>query len=173
MCSDECVRSESHKEECPYLQRLPELDHDSQMAVLAVVRTLLIRKHGGEPWDNIGKQGKQYVHKCNADLPFVAAKLMSHKENRKQNVDEWKLFHKNVAIPILSTLAEDLGVNDDDIEEVIGILNINCASFHFALDFRDGVVDGRALYPTLSLVSHSCVANARYQGNQQIKSQSF
>jgi len=148
MCSDECVRSESHKEECPYLQRLPELDHDSQMAVLAVVRTLLIRKHGGEPWENI-------------------AKLMSHKENRKQNVDEWKLFHKNVAIPILSTLAEDLGVNDDDIEEVIGILNINCASFHFALDFRDGVVDGRALYPTLSLVSHSCVANARYQVNPE------
>ena len=56
MCSDECVRSESHKEECPYLQRLPELDHDSQMAVLAVVRTLLIRKHGGEPWENIGEQ---------------------------------------------------------------------------------------------------------------------
>ena len=58
MCSDECVRSENHKEECPYLQRLPELDHDSQMAVLAVVRTLLIRKYGGEPWENIGEQGK-------------------------------------------------------------------------------------------------------------------
>ena len=89
---------------------------------------------------------------------------MSHKENRKQNIEEWKLFHKNVATPILNTLSEELGVNDEDIEEVIGILNINCASFQFALDFRDGVVDGRALYPTLSLVSHSCVANARYQG---------
>ena len=55
MCSEECIGSENHKEECQYLQRLPDLDHDSQVAILAVVRTLLIRKHGGEPWDIIGK----------------------------------------------------------------------------------------------------------------------
>ena len=58
MCSEDCVGSEDHKEECRYLQRLPDLDHDSQIAVLAVVRTLLIRKHGGESWDDIGEHNQ-------------------------------------------------------------------------------------------------------------------
>ena len=63
MCSEDCAGSENHKEECRFLQRLPDMDHDSQIAVLAVVRTLIIRKHGGEPWDNIGE-----VVKLNASV---------------------------------------------------------------------------------------------------------
>jgi hypothetical protein len=42
----------------------------------------------------------------------------------------------------------------------VGLLSINCIGF----DFKKSGVKGRALYPLLSLVSHSCVSNARYTG---------
>ena len=61
MCQDVCSSSEKHLEECRYLQmvtgkikddkRCPE----SQAAILAVVRTLIVRKYGGSTWNDIGK----------------------------------------------------------------------------------------------------------------------
>merc|ERR1719350_2074131 len=72
-------------------------------------------------------------------------KLMDHADARKQSLEEWKLFQNSVVDPI------------------IGKLNINSASFRFSGERAEG----RGLYPTLSLVSHSCVANARYQGGDK------
>ena len=43
---------------------------------------------------------------------------------------------------------------------LVGILSINCIGF----EFKKTGVRGRGLYPLLSLVSHSCVSNARYTG---------
>ena len=85
---------------------------------------------------------------------------MSHVEERKESIEEWKLFHKNVVSPVVETLGADLDVSEEDVEMAIGQLNVNCVSFRF-----DGC-EGRGLYPTLSLASHSCVSNARYQGEE-------
>ncbi len=45
---------------------------------------------------------------------------------------------------------------------IVGLLSINCIGF----EFKKSGVKGRGLYPLLSLVSHSCVSNARYTGRQ-------
>ena len=87
---------------------------------------------------------------------------MSHVEERKESIEEWKLFHKNIVSPVVETLGADLDVSEEDVEMAIGQLNVNCVSFRFA---NDGC-EGRGLYPTLSLASHSCVSNARYQGEE-------
>ncbi len=44
------------------------------------------------------------------------------------------------------------------LARVVGLLSINCIGF----EFKKSGVKGRGLYPLLSLVSHSCVSNARY-----------
>ena len=43
---------------------------------------------------------------------------------------------------------------------------MNNMNMNYFYSWRLGDTAGRALYPTLSLVSHSCVANSRYQGEQ-------
>ena len=88
---------------------------------------------------------------------------MDHAQARKQSLEEWKLFQNTVVDPVMEGLGEELGLRVEEVEAVIGKLNINSASFRF----RGERVEGRALYPTLSLVSHSCVANSRYQGENQ------
>ena len=93
----------------------------------------------------------------------VPDRLMDHAEARKQSLEEWKLFQNTVVDPVMEGLGEELGLRVEEVEAVIGKLNINSASFKF----RGERVEGRALYPTLSLVSHSCVANSRYQGENQ------
>ena len=85
---------------------------------------------------------------------------MSHSEERKQSVSEWKVFRQNIVRPIMDCLGQDLEVTEEDVETAIGQLNVNCASFRFPSE----ECEGRGLYPTLSLISHSCVSNARYQG---------
>ena len=85
---------------------------------------------------------------------------MDHAEARRQSLEEWKLFQISVVDPVMEGLGEELGLVAADVENIIGKLNINSASFRFSGER----LEGRGLYPTLSLVSHNCVANARYQG---------
>ena len=44
---------------------------------------------------------------------------------------------------------------------------MNNMNMNYFYSWRLGDTAGRALYPTLSLVSHSCVANSRYQGEHE------
>ena len=85
---------------------------------------------------------------------------MDHADARKQSLEEWKLFQNSVVDPVMEGLGEECELVAEDVEAIIGKLNINSASFRFSGERAEG----RGLYPTLSLVSHSCVANARYQG---------
>ena len=84
---------------------------------------------------------------------------MDHGQERRKSVVEWEIFQKNVIDPIVAL--DDSRFAEEEIERAIGILNINCVSFNFR---KKGKFSGRGLYPTLSLMSHSCLANARYEG---------
>jgi hypothetical protein len=86
----------------------------------------------------------------------VLDKLLDHEEERRQDMVEWKRMQRDV----VDVIIQNKDVDDDLIHRLIGILNTNCLGF----SFRKEKVEGRALYPLLSIVSHSCVANARYAG---------
>ena len=88
---------------------------------------------------------------------------MDHADARKQSLEEWKLFQNSVVDPVMEALGEECELVAEEVEAIIGKLNINSASFRFSGERTEG----RGLYPTLSLVSHSCVANARYQGERE------
>ena len=90
-------------------------------------------------------------------------KLMDHGPERRKSVLEWEIFQRNVVDPILAL--DDRRFSEDEIVRAIGILNINCVSFTFNAR-KTEKFSGRGLYPTLSLMSHSCMANARYQGER-------
>lgn len=141
MCGD-CDEASDHEEECRLLRRISSSTPDSRPVILSVVRTLLVRRRGGDQWRSIDK-------------------LMDHAEARRQSLEEWKLFQISVVDPVMEGLGEELGLVAADVENIIGKLNINSASFRFSGER----LEGRGLYPTLSLVSHNCVANARYQVN--------
>ena len=81
---------------------------------------------------------------------------MDHDEERRQDVEEWKRIQREV----VDVIKQKRDVEDDLIHHLVGILSTNCLGF----SFRKQNVEGRALYPLLSIVSHSCVANARYAG---------
>ena len=84
--------------------------------------------------------------------------LMDHREERRQNSEVWKMVQHEVVDAVKELVADD--IDDELIHRMIGILNINSVSFTGA---RDGVT-GRALYPLLAVVNHSCVANSRFAG---------
>ena len=101
---------------------------------------------------------------------------MDHAEERRQCEDEWRLLHKTVVSPVVAGAGAQLGVGEQEVAAVLGRLHVNMARsaqiflyydinyFYLTTSWRLGDTAGRALYPTLSLVSHSCVANSRYQG---------
>ena len=84
---------------------------------------------------------------------------MDHEEDRRCEVSEWKMFQRDV----VDVLKKQIDVEDDLIHHMIGLLSINCVG----VNFRAEKIEGRALYPLLSIVCHSCVANARYSGNNE------
>ena len=93
---------------------------------------------------------------------LVLDKLMDHEEERRQDVGEWKRIQRDV----VDVIKQKKDVEDDLIYRLIGILSTNSLGF----SFRKEKVEGRALYPLLSIVSHSCVSNARYAGIAESRS---
>ena len=86
---------------------------------------------------------------------------MNHEEERRQDVNEWKMFQKDV----VDIIRQHKDVDDDQIHHLIGLLSINCVGVRFKRDKKEG----RPLYPLLSIACHSCVANARYAGTMNKK----
>lgn len=91
-------------------------------------------------------------------MSIFVEQLMDHGPERRKSVVEWQIFQKNVVDPILAL--DDSRFAEEEILRTIGILNMNCVSFNLR---KKGKFSGRGLYPTLSLMSHSCLANARYE----------
>ena len=93
---------------------------------------------------------------------LVLDKLMDHEEERRQDVGEWKRIQRDV----VDVIKQKKDVEDDLIHHLVGILSTNCLGF----SFRKQKVEGRALYPLLSILNHSCVSNARYAGAAESRS---
>ena len=53
MCGD-CDEASDHEEECRLLRRISSSTPDSRPVILSVVRTLLVRRRGGDQWRSIG-----------------------------------------------------------------------------------------------------------------------
>ena len=66
-------------------------------------------------------------------------KLMDHEEERRQDLNEWKMFQKDV----VDIIRQHKDVDDDQIHHLIGLLSINCVGVRFKKDKKEG----RALYP--------------------------
>ena len=92
----------------------------------------------------------------------VLDKLLDHEEERRQDVGEWKRIQREV----VDVVKQERDVEDGLIHHLVGILSTNCLGF----SFKKQNVEGRALYPLLSIVSHSCVSNARYAGIAESRS---
>ena len=136
MCDEECASSEDHQTECRYLAKLsgPAVASlDVRLAILPVVRLLIVKKHETQAWTNsIGNTPWSYSYLL-IIKSILVEKLMSHSEERKQSLSEWKVFRQNIVNPIMDCLSEDLEVTEEDVETAIGQLNVNCASFRCLL----------------------------------------
>lgn len=139
VCSVECSNSVVHAQECGVLQGVNHAQ-GGDYKVVAVIRLLRVMESDCQLWSQIDK-------------------LMDHDKERRQDMCEWKMFQRDV-VDVLKQVG-GLEVEDDLIHHLIGLLNINCVG----VSCRKENIQGRALYPLLSLVSHSCVSNARYSVN--------
>ena len=85
--------------------------------------------------------------------------LMDHNEEWKQETDSWE----NVQINIVGWLRTKGGLADkftaDEINKAIGLIRTN--GINIEKPYSGQIVSCKALYPTFSLLSHSCVSNAR------------
>ena len=111
-----------------------------------------------ENWKVVGKQ-TNLSEKIYLPMSIFVEQLMDHGPERRKSVVEWEIFQKNVVDPIVAL--DDSRFAEEEILRAIGILNMNCVSFNWR---KKEKFSGRGLYPTLSLMSHSCLGNARYEG---------
>jgi len=79
--------------------------------------------------------------------------MKAHTEERRQNENEWKRVQTDVIDVVQKVIEDDLHISL--LHKMYGILSINCVT-------TDDVC---ALYPTLAMVNHSCVANSVYTIN--------
>ena len=87
-------------------------------------------------------------------------KLTDHDLERKEDAENRMMIQHEVIIPVKDITETD--VDDEELHRLVGIIETNSIAFTNA---RDGVM-GRALYPTLSLANHSCIANTRFAGKR-------
>jgi len=142
VCGTQCSERDTHRrQECHLLARLSKETNIWQYEVVAVLRLLLLREEDELVWDQI-------------DL------LMDHDRPRRENIQEWKMF-QTMVVDVIKKIKPDC--EDDLIHRLIGIINVNSVSFNCKEERRRG----RALYPLLSLASHSCISNSRYSVNPE------
>ncbi|XP_023326813.1 histone-lysine N-methyltransferase ASHR1 [Eurytemora carolleeae] len=140
-CDEECSDTSQHRSECFTLSKLSEIcqDMENKMMVIMVMRLIRLKMDNSELWSDIDN-------------------LMDHVNERQECTEEWEMFQTKV-VDVLKLVLE---INDETlIHRMIGIVCVNSVGF----DYKKTSVKGRALYPLLSLVSHSCVSNARYTVN--------
>ena len=87
--------------------------------------------------------------------------LMDHHEDRRANAHNWEILQANVVDFLLKTCGFD-EFSESEVQRAIGIIKTN--NVHVQHDYmRAGETSGRVVYPTFSLLSHSCVCNAKYR----------
>ena len=92
--------------------------------------------------------------------PAVAAevaKLMDHREELEGEGELGNMWRCTAVVPLVQHLPES-PFSEQDVLHAIGLLQTNTVSIGVP-----GHSQGLGLFPTFSLLSHSCTANARYQ----------
>jgi len=151
LCSEACRDGPRHRPECRVFSKLEKKVAVStfgpdtiayEYGCISVLRLLSLRDEDPEKW---------------ARLEF----LMDHDEERRKEKDYWQMFQKNVVdyLRIRVGLADTY--SEEEIHRAIGILRTN--AFQIEHDYMKAQgTSGKAVYPTFSFLSHSCIANARY-----------
>lgn len=127
---------EEHAENCGVLQGVGGGGDDSTL-VLGVLRLLSLRDK--EEWSKIESL-----------LPLIV-------RTTQADVGEWKRVQTEV-VDVVKTKKD---VEDDLVHHLYELVS----KHSIELSLRKEKIEGRALYPLLALVNHSCVANSGYAVN--------
>jgi len=140
VCSPQCQKEEQHRVECVIFQNKKIIatvkDYSmrhSMFTCVGVLRVLLLKGvdgQGSEEWNQV-------------------MGLMSHWETRKKEVEVAEAIRRMMVF-----FVERLGmdwVQLEDVQHAFGVLKTNAVGFMNT--------EARALYPVVSIMSHSCAAN--------------
>jgi len=149
MCDAKCSSDRNHRElECdffrgksekktPTIQSLKGQPHPFYECITPL-RCLLLKNKDPKKWAAIQK-------------------MMDHLEDRPRDY-HWDICQNNVVKYLLSKWGmEDDGFTEEEVNHVIGSLEVNAFEVSSSPGGR-----GRGVYPLTSLMSHSCISNARY-----------
>lgn len=159
LCSEACRDGPRHRPECQMFaamepkvelkqyHKAPSASNSTgrichEFGCITVLRLLALRDSAPDSWARVQL-------------------LMDHDGERRKELDYWQMFQKNVVeyIRIKGGLAETY--SEEEIHRAIGILRTN--AFQVEHPYMAAVgTDGKAIYPTFSFLSHSCVARGRY-----------
>ena len=137
----------AHSLECQYFTQLSsrlEIPRHAENTpyLVSVLRLLSVRDQDPAMWDRLGL-------------------LMDHLEELEQQADTWSSIQENIVQWLLTP--EKVGLQglytSREINRAIGLIQTN--AINLEKPWRGRLVSCKALYPTFSFVSHSCVSNAR------------
>lgn len=151
LCSDKCREGPKHRAECQVFSKMEKKVSVARFGqgtiayeygCITVLRLLALRDGDPETWSRV-----QF--------------LMDHDEERRKEKEYWQMFQKNVVdyLRIKVGLADTY--SEEEIHRAIGILRTNAFQIEHPYLHAQGT-SGKAIYPTFSFLSHSCIANARY-----------
>jgi len=146
LCGEKCADKRIHKAECQIFSKLEKKVNFSNLSekhpiytTITPLRCVLLKLNNRQAWDTLYK-------------------LMDHNQERFAKDQDTIKMYSLITNFFLSELKLDF-VSKEEIDHMIGVLLTN----GFENDHED--VPGRAIYPTLSLCSHSCRANLRHAVN--------
>jgi len=159
MCSEECRDGPRHKPECQMFSGMePKVtikQYKTQLSAnnatgtvcyeygcISVLRLLALRDTDPESWERVQL-------------------LMDHDQERREEKEYWKMFQGNVVDYIRKKGGLADTYSEEEIHRAIGILRTNAFQVEHPYMVAVGT-SGKAIYPTFSFLSHSCLANARY-----------
>ena len=86
--------------------------------------------------------------------------LMDHDEDRRKETEYWNMFQRNVVDFMRKGLNLADTYTEEEIHRAVGILRTNAFQIEHPYLAAQGT-SGKAVYPTFSFLSHSCISNAR------------
>jgi len=145
LCGPHCQAGPNHKFECQFFTELQKTVAMPKNApntpyLITILRLLNVRDSNPAMWDRLGM-------------------LMDHKEEQEMNKESWD----NVQTNIVGWLRTKGGLADQfsaaEITRAIGLIRTN--GINIEKPYAGQMVSCKALYPTFSFLSHSCISNAR------------
>lgn len=158
LCGERCGAGPWHRPECSVFSRLEKKVRVRnfgrgtvalEYGCIAVIRLLWLRDNDPDEWDKVQL-------------------LMDHDEERRRETEYWAMFQRNVVDFMRKMLGLADTYSEQEIHRAIGILRTNAFQVEHPYLAAQGT-SGKAIYPTFSFLSHSCMANARYSVDPENK----